>query len=117
MPTNTDFLGNAMLHIVKSAEKLKLALLYSQPQDQFILVEDAVYVCLPNHELYTQISAVEDVSVLKPDLDSRGLQQLKPTVVNLDSRGLQQLASSSLAQVDFDGFVKLTVLNDKSVTW
>tara|TARA_B100001059_G_scaffold201388_1_gene208707 strand:+ start:1612 stop:1920 length:309 start_codon:yes stop_codon:yes gene_type:complete len=102
MPTNTDFLGNAMLHIVKSAEKLKLALLYSQPQDQFILVEDAVYVCLPNHELYTQISAVEDVSVLKPDLDSRGLQQL---------------ASSSLAQVDFDGFVKLTVLNDKSVTW
>lgn len=91
-----------MLHIVKSAEKLKLALLYSQPQDQFILVEDAVYVCLPNHELYTQISAVEDVSVLKP---------------NIDSRGLQQLASSSLAQVDFDGFVKLTVLNDKSVTW
>lgn len=91
-----------MLHIVKTADKLKLALVYSQPQDQFLLVEDAVYVCLPNHELFTQISAVEQVSVLKPDLESRGLLQL---------------ASSAVSQVDFDGFVKLTVLNDKSVTW
>ncbi|MEZ8862764.1 sulfurtransferase complex subunit TusB [Vibrio sp. 10N.247.311.51] len=91
-----------MLHIVKSVDKLKLALTYSQPQDQFLLVEDAVYVCLPNHELFTQICAVEQVSVLKPDLDSRGLQPL---------------VSSTIDQVDFDGFVKLTVLKDKSVTW
>ncbi|MDN3700857.1 sulfurtransferase complex subunit TusB [Vibrio artabrorum] len=91
-----------MLHIVKSVDKLKLALTYSQPQDQFLLVEDSVYVCLPNHELFTQICTVEQVSVLKPDLDSRGLQQL---------------AASSFTQVDFDGFVELTVLNDKSVTW
>ncbi|NAZ71991.1 sulfurtransferase complex subunit TusB [Vibrio toranzoniae] len=91
-----------MLHIVKSADKLKLALTYSQPQDNFLLVEDAVYVCLPNHELFTQICAVDQVSVLKPDLDSRGLQPL---------------VSGALSQVDFDGFVKLTVLNDKSVTW
>ena len=91
-----------MLHIVKTADKLKLALLYSQPQDQFLLVEDAVYVCLPNHELFTQISAVEHMSVLKPDLESRGLQQL---------------ASEAIPQIGFDGFVELTVLNDKSVTW
>ena len=91
-----------MLHIVKSVDKLKLALTYSQPQDNFFLVEDAVYVCLPNHELFTQICAVDQVSVLKPDLDSRGLQPL---------------VSGALSQVDFDGFVKLTVLSDKSVTW
>lgn len=91
-----------MLHIVKSVDKLKLALTYSKPQDQFLLVEDAVYVCLPNHEFFTQISAVERVSVLKPDLAARGLQEL---------------ASDVVPQVDFDGFVKLTVLNDKSVTW
>ncbi|MDA0152870.1 sulfurtransferase complex subunit TusB [Vibrio sp. Makdt] len=91
-----------MLHIVKTADKLKLALVYSQTQDQFLLVEDAVYVCLPNHELFTQISAVEYVSVLKPDLESRGLQKL---------------ASEAITQVGFDGFVELTVLNDKSVTW
>ncbi|CAH6804959.1 tRNA 5-methylaminomethyl-2-thiouridine synthase TusB [Vibrio chagasii] len=91
-----------MLHIVKTADKLKLALVYSKPQDQFLLVEDAVYVCLPNHELFTQISAVEYVSVLKPDLESRGLQKL---------------ASEVITQVGFDGFVELTVLNDKSVTW
>ncbi|MGB2147567.1 MAG: sulfurtransferase complex subunit TusB [Vibrio toranzoniae] len=91
-----------MLHIVKSVDKLKLALTYSQPRDNFLLVEDAVYVCLPNHELFTQICAVDQVSVLKPDLDSRGLQPL---------------VSGALSQVDFDGFVKLTVLNDKSVTW
>ncbi len=91
-----------MLHIVKSVDKLKLALTYSQPQDPVLLVEDAVYVCLPNHELFTQISAVEQVSVLKADLDSRGLQVL---------------VSNTIEQVDYDGFVKLTVLNDKSVTW
>ncbi|ARP37100.1 sulfurtransferase complex subunit TusB [Vibrio syngnathi] len=91
-----------MLHIVKSVDKLKLALTYSQQKDHILLVEDAVYVCLPNHELFNQISTVEHVSVLKTDLYSRGLQQL---------------ASSALDQVDFDGFVKLTVLNDKSVTW
>lgn len=91
-----------MLHIVKSVDKLKLALVYSQPHDHYFLTEDAVYVCLPNHELFNQISAVKHVSVLKTDLDSRGLQQL---------------ASNSLNQVDFDGFVKLTVLNEKSVTW
>ncbi|MEZ9700857.1 sulfurtransferase complex subunit TusB [Vibrio sp. 10N.261.46.E12] len=91
-----------MLHIVKSVDKLKLALTYSQPQDQLLLVEDAVYVCLPNHEFFTQISAVEQVSVLKADLDSRGLQVL---------------VSNTIEQVDYDGFVKLTVLNDKSVTW
>ncbi len=91
-----------MLHIVKSVDKLKLALMYSQQKDHILLVEDAVYVCLPNHELFNQISTVKHVSVLK---------------TALYSRGLQQLASSTLEQVDFDGFVKLTVLNDKSVTW
>ncbi|WP_299687363.1 sulfurtransferase complex subunit TusB [uncultured Vibrio sp.] len=91
-----------MLHIVKTADKLKLALAYSQPEDDFLLVEDSVYVCLPNHQLFAQISSVGRVSVLKPDLESRGLQQL---------------VSSSLTQVDYEGFVKLTILNDKSVTW
>ncbi|MEL0609773.1 MULTISPECIES: sulfurtransferase complex subunit TusB [Vibrio] len=91
-----------MLHIVRSVDKLKLALTYSQQQDHFLLTEDAVYVCLPNHELFNQISMIERVSVLKPDLNSRGLQQL---------------VSGSFIQVDFDGFVELTVLNDKSVTW
>ena len=42
-----------MLHIIKTIEKLNLALAYRQPSEHLLLTEDAVYAALPNHELYS----------------------------------------------------------------
>ena len=91
-----------MLHIVKSLSKLPLVFQYFQEGDQLILTEDSVYAALPNHEYHAQLHGLNRVSVLEADLQSRGLQNL---------------ISETFVQVDFEGFVDLTVLHLKSMPW
>ena len=91
-----------MLHIIKTIEKLKLALAYRQPGEHLLLMEDAVYAVLPSHELTQTLMDIEDMSVLEPDLNSRGLQNL---------------VSKSLTIVDYSGFVALTEQHQQSITW
>jgi tRNA 2-thiouridine synthesizing protein B len=91
-----------MLHIIKTIEKLNLALAYRQPSEHLLLTEDAVYAALPSHELAQQLMNIEEVSVLEPDLNSRGLQNL---------------VSKSLTKVDYLGFVTLTEQHQQSITW
>lgn len=91
-----------MLHIIKTIEKLTLALAYRQPSEHLLLTEDAVYAVLPSHELANQLKTVEGLSVLQADLASRGLQDLVP---------------ESLDKVDYFGFVTLTEQHQQSITW
>ncbi|MFA0567076.1 sulfurtransferase complex subunit TusB [Vibrio gallaecicus] len=91
-----------MLHIVKSLSKLPLVFQLFSEGDQLILTEDSVYASLPNHEYHTQLHDLNKVSVLEADLQSRGLQNL---------------VSETFEQVDFEGFVDLTILHLKSITW
>ena len=91
-----------MLHIIKTIEKLKLALAYHQKGEHLLLTEEAVYAALPSHELAQQLMDIEEVSVLEPDLNSRGLQNL---------------VSKSFTKVDYLGFVALTEQHQQSITW
>ena len=91
-----------MLHIIKTIEKLSLALTYRQPGEHLLLTEEAVYAALPSHELAQQLMGIEEVSVLESDLNSRGLQTL---------------VSESLTKVDYLGFVTLTEQHQQSITW
>ena len=90
-----------MLHIIKTVEKLTLALTYRQPGEHLLLVEDAVYAALSNHQLSQQLAA-SDVSLLEADLDSRGLQNL---------------VDDSFVRIDYSGFVVLTEQHQQSITW
>lgn len=91
-----------MLHIVKSLDKLTIVFDLFTEGDHLILTENSVYAALPNYEYFSRIQAINSVSVLEADVQSRGLQNL---------------VSNSIQQVDFEGFVDLTISNVKSTTW
>lgn len=90
-----------MLHIVKSVQALEDALRVLNEQDKLLLVEQAVYAANPQHQAFHRIKGL-DASVLQADLNARGIANR---------------VSPSLQQVDFEGFVELTVEQANSITW
>lgn len=92
-----------MLHIVKSLDKLNLALEYRQERDDILLIEDAVYAGVVSHSMAKTLADSENlIFLLKEDVQARGLEGLIATSYSL---------------VSYSGFVELTVEHDKSVTW
>lgn len=92
-----------MLHIIKTQSGLDDAIPLIQPDDDILLVEDAVYA------LFRQSSPLVDLKdqkdhcwVLKEDLLARGL--------TLSTHDYFQC-------VDFEGFVFLTEQHFQSITW
>jgi len=91
-----------MLHIVKTLDKIKLVLDYLGDDDHVLLVEDSVYIANPNHYLHQVLCDHTRISILENDCIARGLQSV---------------VSERIRKVDFKGFVELTVLHNKSITW
>lgn len=91
-----------MLHIVKSLDKINLLVDYLGDDDHVLLVEDSVYIANPNHHQHSLLCDHSRISILENDCNARGLQLV---------------ASEQIRKVDFKGFVELTVLHNKSITW
>lgn len=92
-----------MLHIVKTIAGLNDAMQYSGENDEFILVEAAIYAANTAHKDFKLISCVtERVSVLSADIDARGLNGF------VDAR---------LEVVGFSGWVTLTERHSQTMTW
>ncbi|MCL9783859.1 sulfurtransferase complex subunit TusB [Vibrio sp. S4M6] len=92
-----------MLHIIKSLDKLPLAIDYAGEKDDFLLVEEAVYAGVAAHTLAEQLAQRENlIFLLKEDVQARGLEGL---------------VSPSYSLISFVGFVELTAENEKSMTW
>ncbi len=92
-----------MLHIIKTIAGLNDAMQYSCENDEFILVEAAIYASISGHKDFKLIyAAAERVSVLSADIDARGLNEF------VDAR---------LEVVDFGGWVSLTERHSQIMTW
>lgn len=90
-----------MLHIIKSEQALAEAVLVCAEQDTLILIEDAVYLVNPLHKSFAALKGL-NVAALVSDIEARGMAQR---------------VSPSITQVDYAGFVQLTALHSKSLTW
>ncbi|MBW3697385.1 sulfurtransferase complex subunit TusB [Vibrio sp. T187] len=91
-----------MLHIIKSLDKLPLVFNYIASEDHVLLVENAVYAANPNHQMHSALIDLNRISVLEEDCSARGLVSV---------------LSKTISMVSFSGFVELTVLHNKSMTW
>lgn len=91
-----------MLHIIKSSSALYEVARIMVKSDDILLIESAVYAAVSGHRDNTVISSMTAVHILAPDLEARGLT---PLIID------------SVIQVDFGGFVALTVANEQSITW
>ncbi|WP_261816522.1 sulfurtransferase complex subunit TusB [Vibrio gallicus] len=90
-----------MLHIISRIDKLEQAVMYATATDRFLLVEDAVYAANPRHHAFLSIQPLQTL-VLRPDAEARGIIDM---------------LESSIAVIDFSGFVDLTAEHSKSITW
>ncbi|RRJ84782.1 sulfurtransferase complex subunit TusB [Aestuariirhabdus litorea] len=98
-----------MLHIINksltSSDALKRCLALTQPGAALLLIEDAVYNCIPNspgYELLLQHSEAVSLYALTEDLEARGLERL---------------VADPFQRVDYPGFVTLTEQHSKSLSW
>lgn len=92
-----------MLHIIRSLETIATALAYSSEKDDILLVESAVYASISQHALIEVLRAHRGVVY--------ALQ------ADLEARGLSELLDNEVTQVNFTGFVELTISNETSMTW
>ena len=99
-----------MLHTVNKSpfekNSIHTCLRLAQKRSDILLIEDAVYAALQGTEIESVIQqAVSEHSlyVLEPDLMARGLQ--RDDLID----GIQT--------VGYDGFVELSVENDKVQSW
>ncbi|MEX3074386.1 sulfurtransferase complex subunit TusB [Vibrio alginolyticus] len=90
-----------MLHIIKTVSALEDALALCSEQDDILLIEDAVYAANPQHQAFSKVKH-SNVYVLESDIQARGM-------VNR--------ISPSVTVVNYQGFVKLTANQEKSLTW
>ncbi|WP_375752335.1 sulfurtransferase complex subunit TusB [Vibrio sp. HN007] len=90
-----------MLHIIKTSEAIAQATRYAKDGDEYLLIEDAVYATNSQHFAFASLPK-QNVFVL---------------IADCAARGIDQRVSPSINKVDYDGFVGLTVSQDKSVTW
>ncbi len=89
-----------MLHIIKNSAALDNAMAYSQPNDQFILLEDAVFALISEqYGRSLMLSLSERCFALEVDLEARGI------------------VSDLIELVDFTGFVELTEQHQTNITW
>lgn len=96
-----------ILHTVNkspySDQTLLSCLRAANETDTLLLIEDGVYGALKGGEYSGLVeSAAPRILVLAPDLEARGL--------------LDKLLTS-IATVDYAGFVELTTTHDKVVSW
>ncbi|OEF30102.1 sulfurtransferase complex subunit TusB [Vibrio rumoiensis] len=92
-----------MLHIIKTIDAIEDSLLFSHLDDQFILVEDAVYGLISQKVLNGPIKDhLDHCYALAQDVQARGLD-------------VQSIFKSQL--VDFDAFVGLTEMHIQTMTW
>ena len=96
-----------ILHTVNKSpyadQTLLSCLRAASEKDTLLLIEDGVYGALKGGEYSALVeSAAPRILVLAPDLEARGL---------LDN------LSTTIATVDYAGFVELTVTHDKVVSW
>ncbi|USD65528.1 sulfurtransferase complex subunit TusB [Vibrio sp. SCSIO 43136] len=90
-----------MLHIIKTVAAVTQANQYATAGDNFLLIEDAVYASNSQHFAFANLPK-QNVAVLIEDCVARGIAQR---------------ISPSIEQLDYNGFVRLTVAQDKSATW
>ncbi|KLN67148.1 MULTISPECIES: sulfurtransferase complex subunit TusB [Vibrio] len=90
-----------MLHIVKTVQALEDVSRVATESDKVLLVEQAVYAANPLHHAFPSVKGL-NTSVLAADVEARGIANR---------------VSSSVRQVDFDGFVELTIEQPNCVTW
>ncbi|MGR5238819.1 sulfurtransferase complex subunit TusB [Vibrio alfacsensis] len=90
-----------MLHIIKSVAALDDAMALYSEQDDVLLIEDAVYAANPQHQAFSKVKG-PSVFALQGDIDARGMTNR---------------ISPSVSTIGYEGFVELTVKQDKSLTW
>lgn len=90
-----------MLHIIKSVAALDDAMALYSEQDDVLLIEDAVYAANPQHNAFSKVKG-PSVFALQSDIDARGMANRM---------------SPSVRTISYEGFVELTVKQDKSLTW
>ncbi|KEY91431.1 tusB protein [Candidatus Photodesmus blepharus] len=92
-----------MLHIVKSLNKLDLALQYRLNGDDILLVESATYAGNPKYYRHALLKRVLDnVFLLEEDVIARGILNL---------------ISDHISLISFDDFVELTAKHAQSISW
>ncbi|WP_070962840.1 sulfurtransferase complex subunit TusB [Vibrio sonorensis] len=90
-----------MLHIVKTLQALEDASQYSGANDEWLLIEEAVYAANPLHRDFHFLKE-KQVSVLEADVVARGMNNR---------------LSPSVTLVDYSGFVRLTAAHPQTLTW
>lgn len=90
-----------MLHIVKTDQALTEACRVFAPQDEMVLIEQAVFAANPQHHAFSLLQG-RKVAVLQSDAQARG-------IVNR--------ISSNVAIIDYSGWVDLTATHANSITW
>lgn len=91
-----------MLHIVKHPQQLVLLERYLQPSDAIMLIESAVYASSEQAANFARLYFDGPVYVLEEDLLARGW--------------LSRCAKS-MQVVNMEGWVDLTVMYEKSISW
>ncbi|HBV76080.1 MULTISPECIES: sulfurtransferase complex subunit TusB [Vibrio] len=92
-----------MLHIIKSIDAIEASIQFSHPDDQFILVEDAVYGLISQKVL---------IGVLKDHLD-----HCYALESDIQARGLSFQLVLTGKVIDFNGFVFLSENHQQIITW
>ncbi|MGR5546868.1 sulfurtransferase complex subunit TusB [Vibrio sp. PNB22_2_2] len=90
-----------MLHIIKSVAALDDVMALYSEQDDVLLIEDAVYAANPQHNAFSKVKG-PSVFALQSDIDARGMANR---------------ISHSVRLISYEGFVELTVKQEKSLTW
>lgn len=99
-----------MLHTVNKSpfekNSLHTCLRLAQPGSDVVLIEDAVYAAAAGTSVADTVAAAArdcNLYVLGPDLASRGISEAE--------------LIADIEVVDYEGFVRLSVNNDKVQSW
>ncbi len=88
-----------------TSNALESCLRICQPGDSILLLEDGVYAASANiapDSILSALDLVEKIYVLSEDVDARGIAGLLVPDVKT---------------IDYEGFVELTCVHEKTVSW